>query len=217
MHTVTYLHSRRSKKGQHVVSVPPREMLKALIERSGLSQSEVAKKMGFASPSGLNRYIREATQRDDPIPVDVVKRLVPILRGIGHPVITQDDIMSLTTLPISPGSGREQPIGGGSLEVKYRVEAGTYHKLADIRSIGRSAICPAADYPAGAQFVAMMGKDQLHCVDKSQFTPTALMGRRALLAVRYGQSDLYQVEVGTIGEKMPGTVLGVIIGQYSRE
>lgn len=217
MHTVANLNVRRKNRGPHLSAKAPREMLKALIEKSGLSQSEVANKMGFAHPSGLNRYMRETTQGDAPIPVDIVKRLVPILRGLGHPSITTEEIMALTTLPLSNGVVREGSVGSPGLDIRYRVEAGTYHKLSDVQGFGRSAICAAADYPAAAQFVAAMGKDQLHCVDKSQFTPIALMGRRALIAVRYNQSDLYEIKVATIGEKIAGQVLGVIIGKYSRE
>lgn len=61
----------------------PREHLKALIERSGLSQAEIARRMGFASTAGLNRYVRHETQGDRPISAKVVLQLADILVGHG--------------------------------------------------------------------------------------------------------------------------------------
>lgn len=74
--------------------ITPREHLRELIRRSGLSQTEVARMMGYSSPAGLNLWLRER-QGNRPIAPRIVQALAPILLGTGRPAITQADLSNL--------------------------------------------------------------------------------------------------------------------------
>lgn len=210
--------NKRAKPGVRVAqNKTPRELLEDLINRSGLTQTAVANLLGFSHTSGLNRYTREQTQGDRPIAVNIVKKLLPVLVGRGNPPITTDEVMSLTTLTGSGEATTAAAPAGPSLQVRYRVEKGTYVKLGDQSAIGPAPICCAADFAPYSQFVVAQGRKYLHCVDKAQFSPGALMGKRAVVAVPFEKTSLHEIMVERVSEKMSGRVLGIVIGTYERE
>lgn len=194
MHIGQALVAHRNKKAKPGVRVattnkPPREMLTDLITRSGLTQSEVAKRIGFSHTSGLNRYVRADTQEDRPIAINLVKKLLPVLVGKGNPPIRVEEVMALTTLTGMPSSTRgEQPaLLSSVLELRFRVEKGTYVKLLDHVPISAgSPICVAAGFGFASQFVVVNGREYLHCVDKSEFEPGQLLGKRAVAGSCHG-------------------------------
>lgn len=222
MHIGQALVAQRSKRSKARLPVAqtktPRELLEDLINRSGLTQTAVANLLGFSHTSGLNRYTRAQTQGDRPIAVNIVKKLLPVLVGRGNPPITAEEVMSLTTLT---GSGEAAAAvassAGPTLQVRYRVEKGTYVKLGDQSAIGPAPICCAADFAPYSQFVVVSGRSYLHCVDKSQFSPGALMGKRAVVAVPFEKTGLHEIIIERVSEKMAGRVLGIVIGTYERE
>lgn len=224
----------------------PRERLAELRKRSKLSVREVVQRLGYQSPSGYHRYEREDLQKDQPIPLDIVRRLMPHFIGRGQPPITADEMMALTdvqaafskgvvaryftpqTVEISEGSG---------LVVRHLIEPGKFVKAdALVNSGSRSMICAHALYGNKEQFVTGVrgtigawyaSGDQLHCIDPSEFSPMSMRERKVVVAAPYQGSDLAAIVVAIVqkddtllshdGEKVEGTVLGVIIGVYRQE
>lgn len=74
----------------------PREVLKELMERSGLSGLEIAKQAGYRSASGYYRLMQQQVQGDKLIAHEAIKRLIPVLRGRGNPPITLDELMAIS-------------------------------------------------------------------------------------------------------------------------
>ncbi|SNT15953.1 Phage repressor protein C, contains Cro/C1-type HTH and peptisase s24 domains [Sphingomonas laterariae] len=72
---------------------------RALWERSGLSQRELAEGAGFNHASGIQRYVD--TTHDTPIKPEVAIRFAKALAGKGSPAILADEVMALTGLPQS--------------------------------------------------------------------------------------------------------------------
>lgn len=222
----------------------PRQRLAALRERSKLSVREVISRLGYQSPAGYHRYEREDLQKDQPIPLDIVRRLMPHFIGRGQPPITADEMMALTDVQeafskgvvdkyFTPAAVAE----GSGLVMKYAIEPGKYVKAGTVvESSARSMVCAHALYGGQAQFVvAVRGLvegwysrgDQLHCVEPSEFSPMSMRGRRVVVSAPYKGGDLVEVVVaevqkddslvGSDGGKVEGSVLGVVIGVYRQE
>lgn len=207
-----------SKPRRRAVARTPREMLVQLIKRSGKSQSEVARELGFASTAGFNRYTREQTQGSRPIPADIVNRLLPLLKGKGHPAITSDEVLALSGLTALPSPAPAALITPTVfLRIRYRVESGTFFKLENTKPIGTSFIGSVPDYPAANQFVASLNGAYIHCVDPEQVAPEMRITKRSLVAVPYDKTGLVELRVVGAGEKVQGKALGVVIGLYVRE
>lgn len=82
------------------------EILKGLMERSGLSVRTFANAAGYAHGSGVQRYIDPVF--DAPLKPDVAKRMADALEGKGSPPITRNEILVLTgmegTFEVEPNS-----------------------------------------------------------------------------------------------------------------
>jgi len=223
----------------------PRQRLAALRERSRLSVREVVSRLGYQSPAGYHRYEREDLQKDQPIPLDIVRRLMPHFIGRGQPPITADEMMALTDVQeafskgvvdkyFTPAAVAE----GAGLIMKYAIEPGKFVRADAVptENSARSMVCAHALYGGQAQFVvAVRGSvdgwyvrgDQLHCVDPTEFSPMSMRGRRVVVSAPYRGGELVEVvtaEVqkddslkGSDGGKVEGSVLGVVIGVYRTE
>lgn len=212
--------------------------LKEIRERAGISGSQIARDLEYKSPSGYLRY-EQPDQGNRPIPYDVVKRLIPLLRGRGDSPVTAEELLLLTDAKDLPKPVQQAFVGivsdgDGLLAVKYRVERNVYIKIDAARSYGASRIGVSRLYPSDAQWAAAVTEDiddtkagtQLHCVAVDQFSETARRGRRVVIGVPIS-GDIVEVAVARIGtdgvphgqDGMPvtGQVLGVVVGSYTPE
>lgn len=242
----------RTRKSHEAVSVstppppiPPRLKLKALIERSGTSVSRLAKLLGYSHASGLSNYLQERVQGDRPIPYDVVRRLMPHLRGAGNPPITVEELLAVTDVRDVPKPIERAFVAAvvtdedGLLQVRYRIEPGVLMRSGVNRSFGAARIGVSKEFPSGAQFVTVLGEEisgvgpagtQLHCVSPEHFAQNSLVNKRVVFGVSVGP-DVIEPVLGTVrkgpdsettvvvndaGEVLQGRILGVVIGMYLR-
>lgn len=216
----------------------PREKLREIRQRSGYSGSQLAKELGYSSPTGYLHYEQEQYQDDRQIPYAVIKKLIPMLQGRGTPPITAEELILLTdaqemSVPNQQAFVNIVTDGDGLLAIKYRVEPGTYVKLSQPRVYGASRLGTNPLYQKGSQFaVAVSASDmrsvrQLQCVERDKFPEALTKGRRVIVAVAEG-SDLVEIVVGTIGsdgvtpygdngKPCVGKTLGVVVGAYVPE
>jgi len=225
----------------------PRQRLAAIRERSRLSVREVVSRLGYQSPAGYHRYEREDLQKDQPIPLDIVRRLMPHFLGRGQPPITADEMMALTDVQESFSRGVVDKYfttpaavaEGSGLVMRYAIEPGKFVKADAVpeASSARSMVCAHSLYGGQTQFVVVVRGavggwyskgDQLHCIDPSEFSPRSMRGRRVVVSAPYKGGDLVEVVVAEVqtddaliccvdGARVAGTVLGVVIGVYRTE
>lgn len=69
--------------------------LEKLRRRAGLSMTEMARQMGFRTPSGYQRYEDPAEFDAKPLPFKHLREVVQILKGRGSPPITVSEIYPL--------------------------------------------------------------------------------------------------------------------------
>jgi phage repressor protein C with HTH and peptisase S24 domain len=74
------------------------QRLTVLRARSGLSMEQLAKKMGYAGRSSVQRFFDE--HLDDLGPVDAIN-LADALAGLGEPAITREEIINLSKYPLA--------------------------------------------------------------------------------------------------------------------
>jgi hypothetical protein len=219
-----------------------RERLKELRERAGLSGAKVASHLGFGSPTGYFRYETKSIMGSKPIPVDIVKRLSPLLVGRGEPKITQEEVMALTgveEITRPSASVHEMPVRGGAqvLPVKYSVERGVFvpSDRAE-RSLGSAVICATPRYTNAVQFAAVLPQPfnglpagvSLHCVEASAYGSN-IDGKKVVVLEPYAKSDLVEVILAAVprnggkpvsiddNKPLEGRIVGVVIGSYAPE
>ncbi len=217
----------------------PREVLKELYERAGISEAKLSRELGYGSSAGLNRYTRESQQGDKPIPYKIVQRLIPFLRGAGNPPITLEEILAVSdyqNIPKPVVKAFEAAVvndGDGLLVVKCRIEAGVFLRLG-AKTYGAARIGVIGDYPASVQWVAVDVDQpgvQWHCVDAEIFS-TDLATRQVIVGVPagVGVTDVVEIRRGKVsavrngvpvvyaddGDLLEGRVLGVVVGKYER-
>lgn len=227
-----------TKRGKKVMAKLPREKLREIRQRSGYSGSQLARELGYSSPTGYLHYEQEQYQGDRQIPYAVMRKLIPMLQGRGNPPITAEELIMLTdakemSVPTQQAFVGVVTDGDGLLAIKYRVEPGVYVKLSQPRSYGASRVGCNPLYPKSSQFavvvsaVDMRSVQQLQCVERDKFPEPLRKGRRVIVAVSEG-SDLVEIAVATIGANgttayrddgtpCPGKVLGVVVGAYIPE
>lgn len=215
-----------------IVRKAPREVLRDLRTRAGLSAAEVARKCGYSSTNGYIQYEYDA-QADKLIPYRLVKKLLPLFVGRGTPPVTEDELIAITEVRTLRVDAAATPVGvvpslsrSGLLVVRYRVEAGVYldATAAGSRVYGESPIAPAMEIEASAQFAAVIPDDAkrtvLHCVKPAHVGQQWRKGRRCVCTVPRGNSGLVEVVLRTYDEdgEVSGAIpVGVVIGAYSRE
>lgn len=222
----------------------PREMLADLLSRAGISGTQMARNLKYSSAPGFLRYLQEKDQGDKPIPMKILQRVAPFLRGVGDPKITMEEILACGETPsmAKPMAAALEHVvdPDGLLLVKYRVEPGVYIRPGDNRVLGSSRIGPARDYPTAVQFVAQLASavqdigpagTQLQCVPMNA-DDSGLDGKRAIylvpledgaqvgevVAVKLTSTDrgLRAVSLHT-GTPVDGSPLGLVIGVFRRE
>lgn len=218
----------------------PREALKELYERAGISEAKLSRELGYGSPAGLNRYTRESQQGDKPIPYKIIQRLIPFLRGAGNPPIMLEEILAVSdyqNIPKPVVKAFEAAVvndGDGLLVVKYRIEAGVFLRLGT-KTYGASRIGVTGDYPASVQWVAVDVDQpgvQWQCVDDEIFSTETLVSRQVIVGVPagVGVNDVVEIRRGKVsairngspvvyaddGDLLEGRILGVVVGKYER-
>ena len=206
---------RRGKRVQQSSKKTACERLKALRARTGLSTHDIARALGYASASSYHKYERPAAQKARPIPIDIVRRLVPLFRGRGDPPVTEEEMLALTdlgtALPKSVVAEYMSPTvddGKGLLVVRYRVEPGVFtaHAIGG-RQYGASRIGASAEYDVQKQFVVVCvnGPDtwykkgtQLHCVEPTEFPMSAMRKKHVVVAAPYKGGELAEIVVAQV-------------------
>ena len=74
---------------------PPPAKLRKLILRSGLSQTRVAKTAGYATASGIQRYVDDKQFTDKFLSLGLAQNLTKALVGRGVPSITELAVLAL--------------------------------------------------------------------------------------------------------------------------
>jgi hypothetical protein len=216
------LRSSKIAKGNAMV---PRERLREMLDRVGMSPTDAAKAAGYSDRSGLNKYLDKKQHGDKPIPWSCVKRLIPVLQGQGNPAITLDDLVDISTSRGKAGSRLAHAIhrvqatedfagvnAGTLLPIVARAEHDVYvHVDKKSKSYGRSRIAVSPEYPVTSQGVvlavdAVAGRyeagTQLHVVLMSEFGSTDLSGRYAVALVPTEGAQLREVSIVRIGRDM---------------
>lgn len=225
-------------KDRRVSAKPIYLRLKDIRERAGISGSQIARDMGYKSPSGYLRY-EQPIQGNNPIPYDVIKRLIPFLRGRGNPAVTAEELLALTDAKDIPKPIQQAFVGlvsdgEGLLAVRYRVEPGVYVRSDAAKSYGASRIGGSTAYPTDAQWVAVVtegnekvkANTQLHCVDPSAVANGVGKKRRVVIGIPVHEgiveiatacTDTEGGLYGADGLPIEGMILGYVIGAYVPE
>lgn len=224
--------SKREKRRRPMpVAKLPRETLRDLRLRSGLSAARIAKAVGYASTNG---YITHEYEKwgDKPIPAKLVEKLIPLMVGRGSPPITTDELISISDVrriralvPRQQSTPQSHVPNGPLVLVRYRVERGVYVDKDELprRSFGHAPFVPSAMYDSAVQFAAVVADDPglvLHCVDPDQVPADRRQNRRCVYLSERANTGLYEVLLGTFneaGEAPKGELVGVVIGAYSPE
>ncbi|MBO6510142.1 MAG: hypothetical protein JJ979_16965, partial [Roseibium sp.] len=69
--------------------------LKALRLRAELPMAAIAKAFGLKGRSGYQRYENPETFTKDDLPLNLVRKLLPLMVGKGDPAITVEEVMDL--------------------------------------------------------------------------------------------------------------------------
>jgi hypothetical protein len=211
--------SRNSNKTKGAaVSLTPRERLREMLDRAGISSTQAALAAGYSDRSGLNKYLDKNQQGDKPIPWSCVKRLVDVLRGRGNPSITLDELVDISTNRGKAGNRLAQVItrsrevddfravnAGTLLPVIARAESDVYvHSDKAQKSYGTSRISVSPEFPATSQGVVLVVDPsferysqgtQLHVVQMSEFPGLDLTGRHGVALVPASGGPLCEVTV----------------------
>jgi len=205
-----------------------------------ISGGQLAKRLGYSSPSGYLKYEQEKHLGDRLIPDEVIRRLIPVMRGAGSPPITTEELLAISDVkqisrPVERAYVEAIDDSQGLLPVSYRVESGVYIRANSTRSLGTSRIGSTPEFPSSSQFVAALAENipdvgppgsQLHCLRPSELNPKTMNGKRVLVGAS-ADSDLVELVIGRVGSDgseysldglpIEGCILGVIIGTYRRE
>lgn len=211
----------------------PRETLRELRMRSGLSAAEIARRTGYKSTNG---YITHEYDKwgDKPIPSTLVEKLIPLMVGRGSPPITTDELIGISDVrriralvPRPAHTTHQSPAQSGPfLTVRYRAERGTYVDKAELpkRSFGTAPFGPSVMYDMSAQFAVVVADEPgvvLHCVDPEQVPQGMRTARRCVYLLERGHTGLYEVLFGSCGpsgEDPKGSeVVGIVVGAYCQE
>lgn len=210
---------------------PPREVLKEIWQRSGLSAATITQHAGYTSTAGFYNLM-QVRQGDRPIPASAIKRLIPILVGTGTPPITVEELVAISDS--TPGSEigsltgpatlgaiartvgasadlvaafRETP--GALLKVSLRAERGTFIEAAGAaRQYGVSRIGARPDYAIADQTAVLVADDHAETV----FRRGTFL--HVVKASAYKDGDLTGRAVVALVEKVPGLV-EVMVGRVS--
>ena len=84
-------------------SIPAR--LRRFLLRSGVSQEEAAKRMGYSHASGLQRYLSETDYTKEYVSVQFAKKFAEAVTGRGPDPVTVDEVLELAGIiqPIKVG------------------------------------------------------------------------------------------------------------------
>ena len=91
------------------------QALKTLRERAGLTYRDMAAKLGYGEAfSTYSSY--ELTRKKPYLPPELVKKLVPVLVGLGEPEITEEEVMALGGLTAKPERAVKKPPSDAGFE-----------------------------------------------------------------------------------------------------
>lgn len=224
----------------------PFEILRDLRLRTGLTQSEIARRLTYKSPSGYNRWERPEKKEyeDNLIPYHVIQQLMPVLVGKGHPPVTHDELLAISdakSIPADvkatygevPAEFAKSMASRQPLEIRYRVERGVYIDLKERIEADKATapILPSSKYPSDCQFAVNSRGVILHCVEPKQVSASEAAGKRAILAVEREMTGLVEVVLGRVvssenenwrietaeGKTGAGMPLGVVLYSYNPE
>lgn len=187
----------------------PREILHDLWKRTGLSGIEVAQRAGYKAPSGFYGLMqpKQGTRR---IPHESILKLIPVLRGLGTPPITTDELLAISdaapeelssrvgrglSTAMSTAVARGEHVaetGGDLLPIRLRAERGVYvDPAAPARRYGASIVGTTPEYGLPDQFAVLVTDDhaspwyrrgaQLHVVKPSAMERGQQEGRRVVV------------------------------------
>lgn len=95
--------ARWHKQDVNEMAVEPetrfRIILKRLRERSGVSGAKCATALGFNHPSGYLRYENSPAYDAKPIPLRIIRTLVPLLVGGGIPPVAESELIAISDMP----------------------------------------------------------------------------------------------------------------------
>ncbi len=140
------------------------DALKDLRQRSGYSMSEMAKLLGYSGASSYQRYEDPALTKDGALPVKLITKLLPVLKGKGVPPIQESEILALMgTLP--GAESRKNGDTSTTLPVIGRVAAGMWQEddIADQRTtVEHIPVARDPRYPGLNQYARAVVGDSMN-------------------------------------------------------
>lgn len=125
--------------------------LKDLRLRAELPMSAIAQAFGLKGRSGYQRYENPETFTKDDLPLNLVRKLLPLMVGKGDPAITVDEVMDLAGG--LPGGAELQTVTLSSLPVLGVVAAGVWlENDAEPEQFEHVPVTPDPRYRTAAQF-----------------------------------------------------------------
>lgn len=94
-------------------SIPSR--LRRFLTRSGVSQEEAAKRMGYSHASGIQRYLSETDYTKEYVSVQFAKKFADAVAGRGPDPVSVDEVMELAGI-IPPFRVNKIPTGASGAE-----------------------------------------------------------------------------------------------------
>lgn len=204
----------------------PREVLKDIMKRAGMSGLEIAKQAGYNSASGFYRLMQPGVQEDRPISHEAMKRLIPVLRGRGNPPITIDELLAISDASpsmspaLAPALAQAvtrsvdhaelvRDTGGERLPIRLRVERGVYIVPGVSKMYGAALISPSREFRVGSQFVATVTDEsalptyrqgsQLHCVHPEEWaSPERLVSKRVVAYASDGSNQYREIVIARV-------------------
>lgn len=134
-------------KSKHVA-----ERFREMVDRSGLSQEQVAHGMGYSHASGIQRYIDPLKfgERNQYFRIDIVEKAAKILSGRGEPPILDSDLYALANTTPPAKSDRS---GLGEAKVSTSPPPPVENKLTQNAERGVSSEVGARE--AAPQFIGL--------------------------------------------------------------
>lgn len=171
------------RNARHIMSRDVPKQLKQLRNRAGLTMQEMADALGYAWPSGYQRYEDPSLYKRDFLPLSFVRKLADVLVGQGDPPITQEEVYELsevtpTHLWVEAGFGEAVDEPEDAIRLKQaahlpmpvigEVQAGIWKEVQETqdRLIDRLPITIDPSIPENAQYALKVRGDSMNLIAK---------------------------------------------------
>lgn len=183
--------------------------LKALRNRAQLTLEDCAKAVGLGT-TGFQRYENDKKFDSEPVPVRIIRGLIPVMTGKGNPPIEEAELWNLSEMRDQAPAAATRPdtqlssfeasdfsdLKTGRLPIRYVVERGVFRSVVLAQPhFGSAMILPTGGWDQGLQWAArVIGPDGLnfrmpsgtllHCIDPDAVPLSTITDGRLVVAER---------------------------------